>query len=86
MNLLYIKTERCPVCDAEPNAESHDRPHCNGERREHRAFTCGHVVEYSPNFSRERVVTACPSHLPLSSKNPLARPLSWLCSSASTGL
>lgn len=71
MKLLFIKTERCPVCGCDivvkeeiqysnyENRKNEIREHANGGRWETRRFLCGHEIEYIPNFSKEFCKNKC---------------------------
>ena len=67
MILKSISTMSCPICGCtevefegvEKDSTGKVWVHANGERREYRAFICGHKVKYNPNFKREEVVGTC---------------------------
>ena len=59
MNLRHIRTTTCPHCGAVPKREEVSGQHTNGQFFETRMFTCGHTVEYVPNFQEERVSCEC---------------------------
>lgn len=69
MNMKFIKTERCPTCNAPPCEEGVEtdsfvfstnnqppkiREHVHGGTWEWRKFTCGYKVKYIPNFRQEQ--------------------------------
>lgn len=60
MQLKYLKEERCSTCGARAVAETSRWIHSNGQPHEERTFSCGKVVEHSPNLSRNLIVKECP--------------------------
>ena len=75
MNLRHIRTTTCPHCAAVPKREEVSGQHTNGQFFETRTFTCGHAVEYVPNFQVERVSHECPKSAAVVSKHAKQRSL-----------
>ena len=70
MKLLFVKTDRCPVCGCDVvirediesttiGGKTGIREHSNGGRWETRTFACGYRVGYSPNYMREEAEGKC---------------------------
>lgn len=70
MKLLFVETDRCPICGCDAviredveattiGGKSRIREHANGGRWETRTFACGYRVGYSPNFRRETAEGKC---------------------------
>lgn len=55
-HLLYGK---CPQCGSQIHEKWQGSQHTNGKWNERVRFWCGHSIEYSPNFSAERVIVEC---------------------------
>lgn len=60
--LTRIEAVKCADCGADIVSESKDQQHTNGHWNEHRKFSCGGVLHFSPNFMKVLQETVCPKN------------------------
>ena len=73
MNLVHLKKDNCSVCGAVTTEESQTGRHTNGQWFERKRYKCGHVIEWSPNFSKQMTIQECPKHEDEMEKQELRR-------------
>ena len=61
MKLKHIEAGVCPVCGARAVKEEQTSVHSNGLTNEYRAFACGCVLHFSPNFNKVETDNNCPN-------------------------